>query len=110
MSIFQFFSALFGNKNGDNPQNIVKEEADTTEEETNRTYSALATFADKEANDGKFVLFGLIVHGNEEFVPIGFRFKLEVEEDEFHNVELNRSYPITVKEKQVMHIRWNLVN
>lgn len=110
MSIFQFFSALFGNKNGDNQQNIVKEEADMTEEETNRTYSALATFADKEANDGKFVLFGLIVHGNDEFVPIGFRFKLEVEEDEFHNIELNRSYPITVKEKQVMHIRWNLVN
>lgn len=110
MSIFQFFSALFGNKNEDNQHDLVQEKAVTTEEEINRTYAALATFADKEANEGKFILFGLIIHGDEEFVPIGFRFMLEVEEDEFHTVELNRSYPISVKEKQVMNIRWNLVN
>ncbi|MBD8523894.1 hypothetical protein [Lysinibacillus fusiformis] len=110
MSIFQFFSALFGNKNVDNQHEEVQKEEITTEEVINHTYAALATFADKEANEGKFILFGLIVHGDEEFVPIGFRFRLEVEEDEFHNVELNRSYPITIKEKQVMNIRWNLVN
>lgn len=111
MSIFQFFIELFGTKNRENVQKTEQEEIGSSEENKNRTYVGLATFADKEeTTDGKFILYGLIINVDEEIVPIGFRFKLEVKENEFVQIELNKSYPVGIKEKRVTNIKWKFVN
>ncbi|MFJ7890397.1 hypothetical protein ACIQYL_20255 [Lysinibacillus xylanilyticus] len=109
MSIFQFFSELFGKKNEVQEQGQVQEES--FEEEQEPTYAAIASFADKEeTNDGKFILYGLIVQGNEEYLTIGQRFKLEVDGEEYDLIERNKNYPIGVRGKQVINISWKYVN
>ena len=109
MSIFQFFSELFGKKNEVQEQEQVQEES--FEEEQEPTLSAIASFADKEkTNDGKFILYGLIVQGNEEYLTIGQRFTLEIDREDYDLIELNKNYPIGVRGKQVIDIRWKYVN
>lgn len=109
MSIVELFFNLFKSK--------PKEQRQTnsvvvgTVGEGVGTYGASVIFMDKEhTEDDKYVLYGIITHGNEEFLTIGHRFALEVDKDEFEDVELNRQYPVGVQKNQVKHIRWSLVN